>query len=68
MAEQRGRWVREPGLQEYIRLPHGTIYALRREGLLKTSKIGRAVFYDLDQVDEMMVALRAKQDGEVASA
>ena len=64
--EERKRWVREPGLQEYLKLPHGTIHTLRREGQLRAIKIGRAVFFDLDEVDAMMESLRAEQYGEAS--
>lgn len=62
------RWVREPQAREHMGgISHGAFYALARDGLIKPIKLGRAAFYDLDEIDAFMERMKAEQHGKPAA-
>ena len=68
MGNGETRWVKEPELRQYLPISHGRVWQLRREGVLNPVFLGRTVLFDLREVDRVLEALRAEQDGEDTEA
>ena len=59
------RLLREPAAREYLGgMSHGAFFNLRKQGLIEPVKVGRAAYYDLRDLDQLIEKLR---EGEYAA-
>ena len=64
MMEQR--LLREPAARRYLGgMSHGAFFGLRKQGLIEPVKVGRAAYYDVRDLDELVEKLR---DGDGVDA
>lgn len=62
------RWVRETTARSYMgAVSHGFFWKLVKDGLIQQTKIGRAVFYDLKEIDRFMEQVGAEQARDMES-
>jgi hypothetical protein len=60
------RWLRSDEVLKLLKISLGTLQHLRRTGILPYTKIGNVVYYDVDDIEKMMLKSK-KVDGDSES-
>ena len=61
-ATKSERWLRSDEVVKLLKLSLGTLQHLRRTGALPYTKIGNVVYYDVEDIEKMMLKSK-KVDG-----
>jgi predicted DNA-binding transcriptional regulator AlpA len=56
------RLLKERQVLQYLQISHGTLWRLRQQGVIHPIKIGRALMFDLQDLNEAIAWLQEQTD------
>jgi hypothetical protein len=65
IAGQPGKkWLKSHEVRKLLDISVGTLQTLRSNRTLEYTKIGGVIYYDIDDINKMMIDLKAKKSNE----